>query len=156
MCLRTGLVEQIDRHLHLLTFHLPYSESDHVRNIAFNALCGGTHLEDLELLRNDEVYMDALGTQRIPDPTTAGDFCRRFGRSDVNDLMYAINRARLEVWKQQPKEFFKEAVIEADGTIVETTGECKEGMDISYNGRWGYQPLVVSLANTQELLFLEN
>ena len=67
MCLRTGLVEQIDRHLDLLKFHLPYSESDHVRNIAFNALCGGTNLEDLELLRNDEVYMDALGTERIPD-----------------------------------------------------------------------------------------
>ena len=156
MCLHTGLVEQIDRHLHLLKFHLPYSESDHVRNIAFNALCGGTNLEDLELLRNDEVYMDALGTQRIPDPTTAGDFCRRFGRSDVENLMHAINRARLKVWKQQPKEFFEEAVIEADGTIVETTGECKQGMDISYNGRWGYQPLLVSLANTQELLFLEN
>ena len=156
MCLRTGLVEQIDRRLHLLKFHLPYSESDHVRNIAFNALCGGTNLEDLELLRNDEVYMDALGTQRIPDPTTAGDFCRRFGRSDLDDLMHAVNQARLKVWKQQPKEFFKEAVIEADGTIVETTGECKEGMDISYNGRWGYHPLVISLANTQELLFLEN
>ena len=122
MCQRTGLVEQIDRNLHLLKFHLPYSESDHVLNIAFNALCGGTHLEDLELLRNDEVYMDALGTQRIPDPTTAGDFCRRFARSDVENLMVAINRSRLEVWKQQPSEFFKEAVIEADGTIVETTG----------------------------------
>ena len=156
MCQRTGLVEQIDQNLHLLKFHLPYSESDHVLNIAFNALCGGTHLEDLELLRNDEVYMDALGTQRIPDPTTAGDFCRRFGRSDVENLMYAINRARLEVWKQQPSGFFNEAVIEADGTIVETTGECKEGMDISYNGRWGYHPLVVSLANTQEPLFLVN
>lgn len=156
MCRRTGLVEQIDRRLHLLKVHLPYSESDHVRNIAFNAMCGGTHLEDLELLRNDEVYMDALCTQRIPDPTTAGDFCRRFDRSDVNDLMKAINQARLKVWKHQPAEFFKEAVIEADGTIVETTGECKEGMDISYNGRWGYHPLVVSLANTQEFLFLEN
>jgi hypothetical protein len=156
MCQRTGLVEQIDRNLHLLKFHLPYSESDHVLNIAFNALCGGTHLEDLELLRNDEVYMDALGTPRIPDPTTAGDFCRRFSDTDVESLMYAINRARLKVWKQQPSEFFKEAVIEADGSIVETTGQCKEGMDISYNGRWGYHPLLVSLANTQELLFLAN
>jgi len=156
MCLRTGLVEEIDRRLHLLKVHLPYSESDHVRNIAFNALCGGTCLEDLESLRNDEAYLDALGTQRIPDPTTAGDFCRRFERGDIEDLMDAINQARLAVWKQQPKSFFDEAVIEADGTIVETTGECKEGMDISYNGRWGYHPLIVSLANTQELLFLEN
>jgi hypothetical protein len=156
MCLRTGLVEEIDRRLQLLKVHLPYSESDHVRNIAFNALCGGTCLDDLELLRNDEAYMDALGTQRIPDPTTAGDFCRRFGRSDLQDLMDAINQARLRVWKQQPPSFFEEAVIEADGTIVETTGDCKQGMDISYNGRWGYHPLVVSLANTQELLFLEN
>ena len=96
MCQRTGLVEQIDKRLHLLKRHLPYSESDHVPNIAFNALCGGTHMEDLELLRNDEVYMDALGTERIPDPTTAGDFCRRFDRDDVEDLMAATNRARLE------------------------------------------------------------
>jgi hypothetical protein len=156
MCQRTGLIEEIDKRVHVLKRHLPYLESDHVLNIAFNALCGGTHLEDLELLRNDEVYMDALGAQRIPDPTTAGDFCRRCDRHDVEELMTAINRARLPVWKQQPSRFLKEALIEADGSIVETTGQCKEGMDISYNGRWGYHPLVVSLANTQELLFLEN
>ena len=107
MCQRTGLVEQIDKRLHLLKRHLPYSESDHVLNIAFNALCGGTHMEDLELLQNDEVYMDALGTERIPDPTTAGDFCRRFDRDDVEDLMTASNRARLEAWKQQPAQFLK-------------------------------------------------
>jgi hypothetical protein len=156
MCLRTGLVEAIDRRLNLLKCHLPYSESDHVRNIAFNALCGGTCLDDLELRRNDESYLDALGAERIPDPTTAGDFCRRFDRADLVDLMDAINEARVKVWKQQSDAFFDEAVIEADGTIVETTGECKEGMDISYNGRWGYHPLIISLANTRELLFIEN
>ena len=55
-------------------------QSDHVLNIAFNILAGGTNLEHLELRRNDEVYLNALGAQRIPDPTTAGDFCRRFRR----------------------------------------------------------------------------
>ena len=146
MCRQIGLIDAIDERLHLLQKHLPYSESDHVLNIGFNALCGGSCLEDLELLRNDEAYMDALGTQRIPDPTTAGDFCRRFERNDVIDLMESVNQARLKVWREQPEEFFEEAVIEADGTIVETTGDCKEGMDISYNGRWGYHPMIVSLA----------
>lgn len=151
-----GLVDLINDKLNLFKVRLPYSESDHVCNIAYNALCGGTCLDDLELLRNDESYLDALGAQRIPDPTTAGDFCRRFEREDVIDLMIAVNEARLNVWNQQPEEFFEEAIIEADGVIVETTGECKEGMDISYNGRWGYHPLIVSLANTQEVLFIEN
>ena len=75
---RVGLIDDIDEELHLLKRHLPYHESDHVLNIAYNILCGGTCLEDVEIRRNDEVYLDALGAQRIPDPTTAGDFCRRF------------------------------------------------------------------------------
>ena len=75
---KLGLAEAIDRRLHLLKIHLPYHESDHVLNLAYNALCDGTCLEDLELRRNDEVFLDALGARRIPDPTTAGDFCRRF------------------------------------------------------------------------------
>ncbi len=152
----TGLVEAIDEDLHLLKVHLPYHESDHVLNIAMNVMAGGTCLEDIELLRNDEVYLDALGAQRIPDPTTAGDFCRRFEPDDVWTLMDAINTSRVRVWQQQPDEFFDEAVIEADGTLAPTTGECKEGMDISYKGVWGYHPLVVSLANTGEPLYLVN
>ena len=72
------LDKEIDRTLHLLKRHLPYHESDHVLNIAFNILAGGKRIEHLELRRNDEVYLDALGAERIPDPTTAGDFCRRF------------------------------------------------------------------------------
>lgn len=153
---RTGLTEAIDERLHLLKVHLPYHESDHVLNIAYNLLCGGTCLEDLELRRNDEVYLDALGAQRIPDPTTAGDFCRRFEEPDIQALMNAINAARLKVWRRQPAGFFDKAIIEADGHLIETTGQCKEGMDICYQGAWGYHPLLVSLANTAEPLFVMN
>lgn len=156
MAQKLGLVNSIDRHLHLLKIHLPYHESDHVLNIAYNFVAGGRCLQDLELRRNDENYLNALGALRIPDPTTAGDFCRRFGAADVESLMTAINEIRLDVWKQQPEEFFEEALIDADGTIAETCGECKEGMDISYDGRWGYHPLLVSLANTSEPLYICN
>jgi DDE family transposase len=153
---RSGLIEAIDSRLHLLKTHLPYHESDHVLNVAYNILCGGTHLEDIETRRNDEVYLDALGAQRIPDPTTEGDFCRRFAAEDVETLMEAINAVRVQVWRRQESTFFEEAILEADGVVAETTGECKQGMDYSYKGVWGYHPLVVSLANTGEPLYLVN
>jgi len=153
---RIGLIRDLDANLHLLKVHLPYHESDHVLNIAFNLLAGGRKMEHLELRRNDEVYLNALGAKRIPDPTTAGDFCRRFSEPDVLTLMNAINESRLRVWAQQPDEFLDEAILDADGTIVETDAECKEGVDISYDGKWGYHPLLISLANTAEPLFLLN
>jgi hypothetical protein len=153
---QTGLIEAIDRELHLLKRHLPYHESDHVLNLAYNILCHGDCLEDLERLRNDEVYLDALGAQRIPDPTTAGDFCRRFTEADVIRLLEIINEVRAKVWKQQPSAFFEQALVDADGTLAATTGECKEGMDLSYKSLWGYHPLIISLANTGEPLYLVN
>jgi hypothetical protein len=110
-------------------------------------------LQDIELRRQNEVYLHALGAQPIPDPTTAGDFCRRFGAAEIEALQAAINETRVRVWRAQPADFLDEAVIDADGTVVETTGECKEGMDIAYNGRWCYHPLLVSLANTREPLY---
>lgn len=153
---RTGLVRDIDAQLHVLKRHQPYHESDHVLNIAFNFLAGGTHIQHLELRRNDEVYLNALGAQRIPDPTTEGDFCRRFAESDVMGLMDAFNRTRMRVWAQQPPAFFAEAILDADGTIVASDAECKKGMNFAYNGLYGYHPLIVSLANTAEPLFLVN
>jgi Transposase DDE domain group 1 len=153
---RIGLIDAINQNLHLLKIHLPYHESDHVLNLAYNALCDGTCLQDLELRRQDEVYLDALGARRIPDPTTAGDFCRRFGASDVHTLMDIINSVRPRVWARQPTEFFDRARIDMDGTLVETDAECKQGIDIAYNGIWGYHPLVVSLANTGEVLSVLN
>jgi Transposase DDE domain group 1 len=153
---RYGLIDAIDRHLHLLKLHLPYHESDHVLNLAYNALCGGICLQDIELRRNDENFLNALGTRRIPDPTTAGDFCRRFGVRDVETLIDIFNATRRRVWAEQPKDFFDCANIDMDGTLTATTGECKKGMDISYNGVWGYHPLIVSLANTGEVLSIIN
>ncbi|MCP4039625.1 MAG: IS1380 family transposase [bacterium] len=150
-----GLDKAIDRRVHLLKKHAPYHESDHVTNIAYNLLAGGECLEDLELLRNDENYLDMLGARRIPDPTTAGDFCRRFESAEpIEDLQAAINEARVPVWQSQPDDFFKHAIIDADGTIVEAS-ECTDGANFSRKG-FGFHPLVVTLANTQEVLFLAN
>lgn len=152
-----GLIDAIDQHVELLKFHFPYHESDHVLNIAYNALTDGRCLEDLELKRNDEAYLDALDTKRIPDPTTAGDFCRRFETdAQIAALQRAIDQARLNVWARQPDEFFEQATIDMDGHMVETTGECKEGMDISFKNQWGYHPLLVSLAETGEPLRIVN
>jgi len=151
-----GLAEAIDRRVAVLKVHLPYHESDHVLNLAYNALCEGTCLQDIELRRNDEAFLDALGARRIPDPTTAGDFCRRFQVGHIRALQAAFHEVRHQVWAKQPDAFFDQAVLDMDGTLVGTTGSCKQGMDIAYNGTWGYHPLLITLANTGEVLGLVN
>jgi len=152
-----GLVDALDTRLPILKRRLPYSEADHVLNIAYNALCGGQVLDDIEIRRNDATFLDALGARTIPDPTTAGDFCRRFDADKVGLLMDVVNDVRVGVWKKQPASFLEQtARIDADGSLVETYGECKEGMDVSYKGVWGYHPLLITLANTGEPLFVYN
>jgi hypothetical protein len=152
-----GLVKALDEKVHVLKVHKPYHESDHILSIALNILAGGTFLEDLELRRQDPSYMNALGAERIPDPTTAGDFTRRFtDEGAVLNLMEAINAVRPGVWETLPAKERRKAVLDTDGTLAPTTGERKEGMGLSYKGIWGYHPLVVSLANTREPLYLFN
>jgi hypothetical protein len=153
----SGLVDAINEQVHLLKRHLPYHESDHVLNIAYNTLSGGSCLDDIELRRNDEAYMNALGAERIPAPTTAGDFTRRFAEEDVVELMEAINGKRPKLWKKRlSRAERKEALVDVDGTHAPTLGECKEGIGLSYDGKWCYHPLLVSLANTMEPLYLVN
>ena len=152
MVRKLGLAEAIDERLHLLKFHFPYHESDHVLNFAYNALCHGTCLDDIELRRNDIVFLDALGADRIPDPTTAGDFCRRFTPDDVETLQDVFDQTRIKGWREQPTPYFDEAILDADGTLVATGTCCKQGVDIAYDGTWGYHPLIISLANTGEVI----
>lgn len=150
------LDKAINEHVNLFKLYLPYTESDHVLNIAYNICAGGTRLEHLELRRNDEAYLNALDAQRIPDPTTAGDFCRRFDFVSIWMLQEVFNSIRVKVWKQQPDSFFEEARIDGDGSMVTTTGQCKQGMDINHKNEWGYHPLMISLANTGEPLYVVN
>lgn len=154
---RSGLKRAINESVEVLKQHQPYSEADHILNIALNALCGGASLQDIEHRRNDAAFLEMLGTLAIPDPTTAGDFCRRFKAEDVEALQDAINEARLNVWRTQGASFTKKpAILDIDSSIVGTTGGCKEGMDLTYKGIWGYHPLLVTYANTNEPLFIVN
>lgn len=154
---RLGLPEKIDRTLGILKRARPYQDSDHVLNIAYNLLCGGRVLDDLEVRRNDTTFLDALGARAIPDPTTAGDFCRRFDAAAIWRLMTIVNETRLEVWRRSPRGLLGQtARIDADGSMVPTSGQCKQGMDLSFKGVWGYHPLLISLANTGEPLFIVN
>ena len=153
---RLGLAESIDSGVHVLRRHLPYHESDHVLSLAFNVMSGGTCLQDSEAKRLDPAYREALGARRLPAPSTSGDFLRRFSAKDVEDLQESLQEPRLKVWAAQPDEWRERALIDVDGTLAETTGKCKRGMDINYKGKWGYHPLVLSLANSNEVLYTVN
>ena len=153
---RLGLPERINSQVPLLKVHRGYHESDHVLNIAYNALCEGDCLQDIERRQHDEVYLDLLGTQRLPDPTTAGDFCRRFTTNSLLALEEVFHQTRQLLWRTQPTDFFTQARLDVDGTMVETSGSSKQGMDISYDGTWGYHPLVITLANSGEVMTVIN
>jgi hypothetical protein len=156
MVKQLGLDNEIDRMVHVLKQHQPYHESDHILNIAYNIIAGGTCIDDIGLLRCNTAYLDALGTTRIPDKTTAGDFLRRFTQADIKKLMEAVNHIRCRIWKAQSKAFRRSAQLYIDSTVAETCGTHKQGMNMAYTGEWGYHPLIISLGNTREPLYIEN
>ena len=151
-----GLVDAIDRRLHLLKIHRPYHESDHVLNLAYNALCDGTRLEDIELAPQRRGLPrrpgHASGFPTRPPPATSA---AAFDEASIRSLMQAVDEARLErlgAAARRSSSTGRRSTWTA--RLVVTTGECKAGMDISYNGTWGYHPLLVSLAKTGEVLRL--
>lgn len=151
----TKLAESVNK-IGLLSKNLPYYESDHILTLVYNLICGGTCIADSELLRSNQTYLDSLQATRLPGSSTLGDFLRRFDSEAVIRLMESINEARTKVWKQQPPEFFEEATIDGDSTIVPIEASCKEGVGTSYLGVIGYHPLILSLAQTNEPLFIVN
>lgn len=149
---KTGLDRAIDDRLGLLKFPLPYAESDHVLTHAYNLFVGGSCIEDIGNLQRSEAVRKLLGAERIPAPSTAGDFLRRFDRDDLTALQSAVDASRAKVWKKMPRRLRRHATVDIDSHIKEVYGECKEGADFSYTRKWSYHPLLVTLAETGECL----
>jgi hypothetical protein len=108
--------------------------------LVLNALLDGQRLEDIELRRNDEAFLDGLGAQRIPDPTTSGDFTRRFDEEAMVDLMEAINSTRQRVWKEQPRGFLSQAFIDPMARLRRRWESAKEALDFPTRGSGVMRP----------------
>lgn len=169
--------EQINENVSVLKQHQPYTESDHVLAQAVNLYVGGTCIEDMANLQQSEAVCRMLGACRVPDPTTAGDFLRRFDdeknpgalaglRQTTDQIQCAVWESRTDGAKKRNKKNkgrIKDtptrqelAVIDIDGHTKEVYGATKEGADFNHKGKWSYQPLVVTLAGTGECLAIRN
>jgi len=152
LVMRLELDKDLNRSLPLLKLHLPYHESDHLLTHVYNLFVGGGCIEDVTNLQHSEAFKHLLGACRIPDPTTAGDFLRRFHEPHLAAFQGVIDRAREKVWRKVPRSRRKVATIDMDSTVKPVYGECKQGADFSYNGQWSYHPLLLTLAETNEPL----
>lgn len=151
-----GLPGAIDRELVLLKLHLPYHESDHVLTHAYNIFAGGTCIEDISSLQDSDAFKNLVGACRVPDPTTAGDFLRRFTTHHLGVLDNVMDEQRARVWSTLPRARRRQATVDLDSTLRVVYGECKQGAAFSYKGTWSYHPLLISLAETNECLRLIN
>jgi hypothetical protein len=160
---RFRVAQRVDESLVLFKRHAPYHESDHVLALAYTLYADGTCLEDQAALQGSEAVRRLVGACRIPDPTTAGDFLRRFRTAqDVEGLAGVTDEIQEAVWEKLPRSVRRRrkkhdlALVDLDGHIKPLYGVQKEGADFSYDGRWSYQPLVVSLAGSGECLRVVN
>ena len=90
---------------------------------------------------NDEVYLDALEPSEFPTRPPPGTSAAVSPSRDVITLMEIFNRVRLRVCAAAAVRILRFQAIDADGTIVPSDAECKQGMDFAYNGQYGYHPL---------------
>jgi hypothetical protein len=159
------VVKRLNEALSLLKVWLPYSEADHVLALTYSLYVGGRHLEDMADLQQNEAVLRMTGACRLPDPTTAGDFLRRFDeldRKNLRALERTGNDIQEDVWKRLQKRRARGckklplATVDLDGHIEQELGVQKQGADFSYKGTWGFQPLAITLAQTGEVLKLRN
>lgn len=149
--------QRIDEKLDLLRIHLPYHESDHVLTHVYNLFIGGECSEDIANLQLSEPIRRMLGTRRIPDPTTAGDFLRRFGQGAIDDLNDVCDELHKEVWRRtHGRKKSPMLTIDLDSHVHPIYGNQKEGADYTYKGTYGFHPFVITIPETHECLRIVN
>jgi hypothetical protein len=158
---RVRLPQLLNDALSLLRVYKPYSEADHVLTHTFNLYLGGSTIEDIATLQQSPAIRCLLGMPRVPDPTTAGDFLRRFDQPSLTSLDLALDQAMERAWQLLPRKVRRQrktqtAKVDLDSHFKEVYGQQKEGADLNRKGVWSYHPLVVSLAGTQEVLRIRN
>ena len=151
------LPQAIDAELRLLHCHRPFTESDHVLTHVYNLFVGGRCIEDIAHLQTSDPVKRMLGASRIPDPTTAGDFLRRFDADGIEQLDGAVDGVQDTVWRvAHGTGKRKLGLVDLDSHVHAVYGDQKEGADFTYQGTFGYHPLAITLAETQECLRLIN
>ncbi len=130
-----------------------YPESEHILALAANAFVGGDYLEDLEALREDVAIQRAIGRKDLPDPTTAGDFCRRFTLGHLLQLNRAFGEIEQRVYERRPE--VTHWTVDVDAKVHEVYGEKKQGAAKSYNGIYSLQPMYGFVHETDEMIHCE-
>ena len=152
---RLDIASVLDSHISVLKRHNPYFESDHILNFVYNFLTGGEVINDIERLQEAEGLLKILGTERIPDPTTAGDFLVRFATNDIENFQRAFEQMQDTAFSLLDRKRKEVATIEHDSSIHQVYGEKKEGADYAYENTYSYNVQYVTLAETGDVLHQE-
>jgi hypothetical protein len=121
-------------------------------NFVYNFLTGGEVINDIERMQQSQGLLRILGSERLPDPTTAGDFLVRFGEQEIGSFQTACERIQEEAFSLLNKDRKQLATIEHDSSIHEVNGGKKEGADYAYNNTYSYSAQYVTLAETGDVL----
>ena len=158
---RLGVARAIDAGVRVLRRCKWYRESDHILTLIFSMLSGGSKLQDVNRLGQDDALKRVLGSDRIPHATTIGKFLWRFGddqqdkqRQGLAELRDTTAAVQQEAFGMLPRERRKVATLDWDSSIHEVYGQKKEGADFAYDNTWSYSALYGTLAETGDVLYL--
>ena len=158
---RLGVASAIDAGVRMLRRCRWYRESDHILTLIYSMLSGGSKLQDINRLGQDDALKRVLGSERIPHATTIGKFLWRFGddqqdqqRLGLTELRETTEAVQQDAFGMLARERRKVATLDWDSSIHEVYGQKKEGADYAYDNTWSYSALYATLAETGEVLYL--